>query len=173
MKICLRRPTACSASRPCRRCFADAGYKGHQFHNALKKILPHCERRSSSARIRPRDSWCCPSAGSLSGRWRGSTAAADSPRIGRISIAQRSHFCASLQFGSCFENFLILTDVSGQALSSHARGGNRDASQVLDESQYGKRGSVFVAIEDGFLYEIIQSNAANMWFKARMNWEAS
>src|SRR5262245_22659349 len=78
-----------------------------------------CNRRvfGVSLRIRPRDSWCCPSAGSLSGRWHGSTAAADSPRIGRTSIAQRSRFCASPQSGSCSENFVILTDVSGQTLS--------------------------------------------------------
>src|SRR5262249_43326487 len=49
------------------------------------------------------------------------TAAADSPRIGRTSIAQRSRFCASPQFGLCPENFVILTDVSGQTL----RGGGR------------------------------------------------
>src|SRR5256886_2251949 len=48
--------------------FADAGYQGRQFHNALKKILPHLRAQIVSARIRPRDSWCCPSDGSLSAR---------------------------------------------------------------------------------------------------------
>src|SRR5262249_47599691 len=52
----------------------------------------------------------------LSARYRGSTAAADSPRIGRTSIAQRSRFCALPQSGSCSENFVILTDVFGQTL---------------------------------------------------------
>src|SRR6266480_1795854 len=85
-----------------------------------KRSCLTCERRSSSARIRPKDSLCCPSAGSLSGRWRGSTAAADSPRIGRTSIAQRSRSCASPQSGSCSENFVILTDVSGQTLRADA-----------------------------------------------------
>jgi hypothetical protein len=90
--------------------------KGANSTTRSKKSCLTCERRSSSARIRPKDSWCCPSAGSLSGRWRGSTAAADSPRIGRTSIAQRSRSCASPQSGSCSENFVILTDVSGQTL---------------------------------------------------------
>src|SRR6266704_911280 len=43
----------------------------------------------------------------------------DSPRIGRTSIAQRSRSCASPQSGSCSENFVILTDVSGQTLSAN------------------------------------------------------
>src|SRR4030095_1336988 len=83
--------------------FAEAGSQGRQFHNSLKKSCLTCERRASSARIRPKVSWCCPSAGSLSARWRGSIDAEGSPKIGRTSIAQRSRFCASPQSGSCFE----------------------------------------------------------------------
>ena len=83
-----------------------------------KKSCLTSERRSSSARIRPKDSWCCPSAGSLSGRWHSSTAAADSPRIGRTSIARRWHSCASLQSASCSESFVILFDVPGRTLRS-------------------------------------------------------
>jgi hypothetical protein len=111
---CLRPCSGCIPS--CRHCSLTPAIKGANSTTRSKKSCLTCERRSSSARIRPKDSWCCPSAGSLSVRWRGSTAAADSPRIGRTSIVPRSHFCASPQSGSCSENFVILTDVSGQTL---------------------------------------------------------
>ena len=39
-----------------------------------------------------------------------------SPKIGRISIARRSHFCVSLQSGLCCENYAIPHDLSGQTL---------------------------------------------------------
>src|SRR5262249_29688159 len=111
---CLRPCSGCIPS--CRHCSLTPAIKGANSTTRSKKSCLTCERRSSSARIRPKDSWCCPSAGSLSGRWRGSTAAADSPRIGRTSIAQRSLFCASPQSSLCSENFVILTDVSGRTL---------------------------------------------------------
>ena len=111
---CLRLCSGCIPS--CRHCSLTPAIKGANSTTRSKRSCLTCERRSSSARIRPKDSWCSPSAGSLSGRWRGSTAAADSPRIGRTSIAQRSRFCASPQSGSCSENFVILTDVFGQTL---------------------------------------------------------
>jgi DDE family transposase len=60
--------------------FADAGYPGRQFHNAIEKILPHLQTQMSSAQITPWDLSYCPSAGSLSARWRGSIAAEGSPR---------------------------------------------------------------------------------------------
>src|SRR5499426_315006 len=111
---CLQPCSGCILS--CRHCLLTPAIKGANSTTRSKKSCLTCERRSSSARIRPKDSWCCPSAGSLSGRSRGSTAAADSPRIGKTSIAQRSRSCASPQSGSCSENFVILTDVSGQTL---------------------------------------------------------
>src|SRR5262249_5505839 len=111
---CLQPCSGCILS--CRHCLLTPAIKGANSTTRSKKSCLTCEPRSSSARIRPRDSWCCPSAGSLSARWRGSTAAADSPRIGRNSIAQRSRFCALPQSGSCSENFVILTNVFGQTL---------------------------------------------------------
>src|SRR5262249_62051913 len=67
----------------------------------------------------------------LSARYRGSTAAADSPRIGRTSIAQRSRFCALPQSGSCSENFVILTDVFGQTLREFKKQANLAVSIFL------------------------------------------
>jgi transposase len=101
--------------------FADAGYQGRQFHSALKKILPHLRTQIVKRSDQAKGFVVLPSAGSLSARWRGSTAAVDSPRIGRTSIAQRSRFCASPQSGSCSENFVILTDVFGQTLTKVLR----------------------------------------------------
>src|SRR6266481_5239180 len=55
-------------------------------------------------------------AGSSNAPSLGSIAAGGSPRIGRTSIARRSHSCASLQFASCSENSVIRPKVSGQTL---------------------------------------------------------
>jgi len=55
--------------------FADAGYQGRQFHDALKKILPHLRTQIIKRSDQAKGFVVLPSAGSLSGRWRGSTAA--------------------------------------------------------------------------------------------------
>ena len=55
--------------------------------------------------------------GSLNAPSRGSIAADDLPKIGRISTARRSHSCASLQFASCSESYAIRPKLSGQTLS--------------------------------------------------------
>src|SRR5260370_8190660 len=60
---------------------------------------------------------------SRSGGWsnersHGSVGAGVSPKIGRISTERRSHFYASLQSGSCSENYAIQHDLSGQTLST-------------------------------------------------------
>ena len=96
--------------------FADAGYQGRQFHNALKKILPHLRTQVVKRSDQAKGFVVLPKRWIVERTLACSTAAADSPRIGRTSIAQRSHFCASPQFGLCSENFVILTDVSGQTL---------------------------------------------------------
>jgi transposase len=88
-----------------------------RIHHALYVACREQAEREASPTAAIIDSQSEKSA-SLSARWRGSTAAADSPRIGRTSIAQRSRFCASPQSGSCSENFVILTDVFGQTLRS-------------------------------------------------------
>src|SRR6202035_325897 len=61
-------------------------------------------------------SWC-PNVGLSSAPSRGSIDAVGSPKIGRTSIARRSHSCASLQFASCSEKSAIRTEVFGQTLS--------------------------------------------------------
>ena len=80
-----------------KKLFADAAYQGPGFDKALAKVLPHLEteivRRSDHAT----DLWYCPSAGSSSARLPGLIAAAGSPRIGRTSIARRSHSSVSPQ----------------------------------------------------------------------------
>src|SRR5277367_3971772 len=73
--------------------------------------------RSSSVPITQKDLSSSRSGGSSNERSHGSGGAGVSPKIGRISIARRSHFCASLQSGSCSENYAIPYDLSGQTLS--------------------------------------------------------
>src|SRR6478752_3424628 len=76
--------------------------------------------KSSSAPIRPKDLWCFPAVGLSSVPSPGSIAAEGLPRIGKTSIARRSHSCASHQSASCSENFVILLDGPGQTLSMTA-----------------------------------------------------
>src|SRR6266436_643189 len=73
--------------------------------------------RSSSVPITPKDSLSSRSGGSSNERSHGLGGAGVSPKIGRISIEKRSHFCASLQSDSCSENYAIQHDLSGQTLT--------------------------------------------------------
>src|ERR1700722_2852106 len=73
--------------------------------------------RSSSVPITQKDLSSSRSAGWSNERSHGSGDAGVSPKIGRISTERHSHFCASLQSGSCSENYAILHDLSGQTLS--------------------------------------------------------
>ena len=101
-----------------KKLFADGGYQGPEFQKALTKILPQLEteivKRSDQAKGFV---VLAQAAGSSSAPSLGSTAAEGSPRIGRTSIARRSHSCASHQSASCSENFVILLDVPGQTLT--------------------------------------------------------
>src|ERR1700691_1139948 len=72
--------------------------------------------KSSSVPITQKDLLSSRSGGSSNERSHGSDGAGVSPKIGRISIARRSHFCASPQSGSCSENSAIQHDHSGQTL---------------------------------------------------------
>src|SRR5258707_10552446 len=74
--------------------------------------------RSSSVPITQKDLSSSQSGGSSNERSHGSGGAGVSPKIGRISIEKRSHFCASLQSDSCSENYAIQHDLSGQTLRS-------------------------------------------------------
>src|ERR1700678_2408986 len=82
--------------------------------------------RSSSVPITQKDLSSSRSAGWSNERSHGSGDAGVSPKIGRISTERRSHFCASLQSGSCSENYAILHDLSGQTLSVQ-----RDGAELL------------------------------------------
>ena len=73
--------------------------------------------RSSSVLITQKDLSSSRSAGWSNERSHGSGDAGVSPKIGRISTERRSHFCASLQSGSCSENYVIPHDLSGQTLT--------------------------------------------------------
>src|ERR1700726_1165791 len=81
-----------------------------------QKPCPTSKLRSSGAPIKSKASPFCPNAGSSSARLRGSTAAEGSPKIGKTSIARRSHSCALLQSASCSANSAIPANVSGQTL---------------------------------------------------------
>src|SRR5471032_3317495 len=72
--------------------------------------------RSSSVPITQKDLSSSQSAGWSNERSHGSGDAGVSPKIGRISTERHSHFCASLQSGSCSENYAIPHDLSGQTL---------------------------------------------------------
>ena len=88
--------------------FADAGYQGPQFHNALTKLLPHLKtqiiKRSDQAKgfvVLP-TRWIVERTLAWLNRCRGS------PRIGRTSIAQALAFLRLASIRSCSENFVIL-----------------------------------------------------------------
>src|ERR1700686_2616660 len=73
--------------------------------------------RSSSVPITQKDLSSSRTGGSSNERSHGSGGAGVSPKIGRISIARRSHFCVSLLSGLCCENYAIPHDLSGQTLT--------------------------------------------------------
>src|SRR6478735_1413445 len=87
--------------------------------------------RSSSVLITQKDLSSSRSAGWSNERSHGSGDAGVSPKIGRISTERRSHFCASLQSGSCSENYVIPHDLSGQTLSLEEAGNPESAKDSV------------------------------------------
>src|SRR4249919_1627600 len=77
--------------------------------------------RSSSVPIMQKDLLSFRSGGSSNERSHGLAGAGVSPKIGRISIEKRSHFCASLQSDSCSESYATQHDLSGQTLRAAAK----------------------------------------------------
>ena len=77
--------------------YADGGYQGPEFQQAVAKILRQVNieivKRSDQAKALS----SCPNAGSSNAPWPGSIAAAGWPRIGRTSTARHSPSCASHQ----------------------------------------------------------------------------
>src|ERR1700751_1751784 len=94
--------------------------RGRTFKRPWRRSCLSSKLKSSSPPIGPKDSWCFHAVGSSSAPLLGSTAAEGLPRIGRTSIARRSLSCASPQFASCSENFVIPPDVFGQTLRAVA-----------------------------------------------------
>src|SRR4249920_190635 len=81
--------------------YADGGYQGPLFRRAVAKIMARVNveivKRSDHAKgfvVLPKQ-WV------VERTLHGSGGAGVSPKIGRISIEKHSHFCASLQSGSC------------------------------------------------------------------------
>ena len=76
------------------RLYADAGYQGPRFADAVAKAMDHLAvsivKRSELHR-----SWCCRSAGWSSARLPGSTDAEGSPRTGKTAATTHSPSCAS------------------------------------------------------------------------------
>jgi hypothetical protein len=75
--------------------YADGGYQGAGFQEALRTVLNRVTSRSSSAPIKRSASSSCPNAGSSNGPSPGSDDAEGSPRIGNASIAKHS-YCATI-----------------------------------------------------------------------------
>jgi transposase len=81
--------------------YADGGYQGPLFRRAVAKIMARVNveivKRSDHAKgfVALAKRWVVERTFACSG------GAGVSPKVGRISIARRSHFCASLQSGSC------------------------------------------------------------------------
>ena len=99
-----------------RTLFADAGYQGRQFNNALEKILPCLETQIAKRSDQTKGFVVLPK------RWIVERTLARLNRCrrlakdGRASIAKRSHSCASPLSASCSENFAV----SGQTLRSQS-----------------------------------------------------
>src|SRR5262249_10594096 len=122
----------------CKRCSLTPAIRDRNSTTRCERSCLTSKRRSSSVQIRS-DLRCCPSAGSSSVPSPGSTVAEGSPKIGRTSIAKRSHSCASPQSASCSENSAIPSDLSGQTLSlteSESRGQRRGESSIWQDSRF-------------------------------------
>ena len=75
--------------------YADGGYQGPVFRDAVTKILARVNVKSSSARIKLKALSSCQNAGSSKEPSHGSGVADGSQRIGKISIEGRSRSCVS------------------------------------------------------------------------------
>lgn len=98
--------------------------------------------RSSSVQITQKDLSSSRSGGSSNERSHGSGGAGVSPKIGRISTEKRSHFCASLQSGSCSENYAIPHDLSGQTLTGDDQRADPNLARLAREHAHQLAGVV-------------------------------
>jgi hypothetical protein len=81
--------------------YADGGYQGPLFRRAVAKVMAQVNVEIVKRSITQKDLSSSRSDGSSNEHLHGSGDAGASPKIGRISIARRSDFCASPQSGSC------------------------------------------------------------------------
>jgi Transposase DDE domain len=100
--------------------FADSHYQGPIFPDGLAEILPYLKPKSSNDPTAHQDSCSYPSVGSSSVRSLGSTAAAVSPRTGKISIAAVLPSWNSPPSASCCESSAILDEVLRRTLKQRA-----------------------------------------------------
>jgi Transposase DDE domain len=89
-----------------------------QFHNALKKILPHLRTQIVKRSDQPKGFVVLPKRWIVERTLAWLNRCADSPRIGRTSIATRWRSCGLPQSASCSESFVIPPDVFGQTLKA-------------------------------------------------------
>jgi hypothetical protein len=101
-----------------KKLFADGGYQGPEFNQALARVLPHLKAEIVKRSDHAKDLWSCPNAGSSSALSLGSIDVEGSPRIGKTSIEKRSRSCTSPQSASCSEDVVIPHEVTGQTLRS-------------------------------------------------------
>ena len=81
--------------------YADGGYQGPLFRRAVAKIMVRVNVEIVKRSDHAKGFVVLRSGGSSNERSHGLGGAGVSPKIGRISIERRSHFCASLQSNSC------------------------------------------------------------------------
>ena len=81
--------------------YADGGYQGPLFRRAVAKIMARVNVEIVKRSDHAKGFVVLPKRGSSNERSHGSGGAGVSPKIGRISIERRSHFCASLQSELC------------------------------------------------------------------------
>ena len=93
-----------------------AAIRGHCFKRRWRRFCRSSKPKSSNARISPRASRFCRAAGLSSAASHGSTAAAGSPRIGKILPATHAPASASPPSASCAENSAIPHKLSGRTL---------------------------------------------------------
>jgi hypothetical protein len=115
-----------------KKLFADGGYQGPEFQKALAKILPHLETEIVKRSDHAKGFVCYHAVGWSSAPLLGSTDADDLPKIGRTSIARRSHSCASHPSASCSENFVIPLDVPGRTLRPNEWALQMNSTRRLD-----------------------------------------
>src|SRR5487761_716774 len=94
-------PLCSACSRSSKNCLPTAPMTGRSFTAHWPRSCPTSKPKSSNAPTGSRGSSSCPGDGWSSAPWPGSTAAAGSPRIGKISTATRSPSSNSPPSASC------------------------------------------------------------------------